>query len=257
MQRLRALIFDVDGTLADTERDAHRVAFNRAFGEFSLPFAWDVPTYGKYLKITGGKERLRGFLNDHPQYPQLSDAEIRQIHQRKTALYGEIIAAGVAPLRPGVARLLDAAQAAGLRLAIATTTTPDNVSALLRSTLGAGAWERFDYIGAGDIVPHKKPAPDIYQHVLAQLQLSPAECLALEDSENGLRSALGAELAVVITQTEYTADQDFSGALCVLDHLGEVEQPGTVLAGNEAGQKLVVDLPTLEEWFARGSNRKV
>ncbi|MCE5393556.1 MAG: HAD family hydrolase [Acidithiobacillus sp.] len=248
MPPLRALIFDVDGTLADTERDAHRVAFNDAFAELGLPFHWDVETYGQYLQVTGGKERLRAYLQDHPQYPQISDAEIRRIHARKTERYGEIIASGGIALRPGIARLLAEAQEQDLLLAIATTTTPANVEALLHSTLGAQGWSRFQYIGAGDVVPHKKPAPDIYLHVLEKLGLSPQECLALEDSENGLHAARDAGLEVIITQTAYTAHQDFSGALCVLDHLGEAHSPATILSGPHKGEQAVIDLSWLRKW---------
>ena len=247
---LRALIFDVDGTLADTERDAHRVAFNQAFAEAGLPFSWDVPTYGHYLKITGGKERLRIFLNEHPQLPQLSDADIASIHRQKTGYYVEMMNAGLLPLRPGVERLLNAARDHGLLLAIATTTTPANVESLLKSTLGAEASQRFHTIGAGDVVPHKKPAPDIYTHVLGQLGLSAADCLAIEDSANGLQSARGAGLATIITQTVYTEGQDFSAALRVLDHLGETVSPAQVLQGQTAGEQVVVDIPTLQGWWA-------
>lgn len=247
---LRALIFDVDGTLADTERDAHRVAFNQAFEMAGLPFRWDVPTYGHYLKVTGGKERLRTFLNEHPQFPQLSDADIASIHKHKTAHYVAMMDAGLLPLRPGVERLLNAAEDAGLILAIATTTTPANVESLLKSTLGTEALSRFHTIGAGDIVPHKKPAPDIYQYVLQQLGLSAADCLALEDSENGLRSAMAAELATVITQTDYTEGQDFTGALRVLDQLGEPHAPAQILQGRESGQSIVVDVDTLQQWWS-------
>ncbi len=210
MPPLRALIFDVDGTLADTERDAHRVAFNDAFAELGLPFHWDVETYGQYLQVTGGKERLRAYLQDHPQYPQISDAEIRRIHARKTERYGEIIASGGIALRPGIARLLAEAQEQDLLLAIATTTTPANVKALLHSTLGAQGWSRFQYIGAGDVVPHKKPAPDIYLHVLEKLGLSPKECLALEDSENGLEFGLLLAFLAVLAMGAKPIDHQFN-----------------------------------------------
>ena len=247
---LRALIFDVDGTLADTERDAHRVAFNQAFAEAGLPFSWDVPTYGYYLRVTGGKERLRAFLNEHPELPQLSDADIASIHRQKTGYYVEMMNAGLLPLRPGVERLLNAARDHDLLLAIATTTTPANVESLLKSTLGAEAPQRFHTIGAGDIVSHKKPAADIYTYVLGQLGLPAADCLAIEDSANGLQSARGAGLATIITQTEYTKGQDFSAALRVLDHLGETASPAHVLQGQTAGEQVVVDIPTLQEWWA-------
>lgn len=246
---LRALIFDVDGTLADTERDAHRVAFNQAFAAADLPFDWDVPTYGYYLKVTGGKERLRSFLNDHPEYPQLGDADIARIHKQKTGFYVEMMEAGLLPLRPGVERLLNVAREVGLPIAIATTTTPANVESLLKSTLGKDGPGRFRTIGAGDIVPHKKPAPDIYLYVLQQLGFPAPDCLALEDSENGLRSAASAGLATVITQTEYTQHQNFSAALRVLDQLGEPQAPAQILQGREAGARVVVDVDLLTQWW--------
>ena len=220
---LQALIFDVDGTLADTERDGHRPAFNAAFAEAGLPWHWDEALYGELLHVTGGKERMRSFCARHvPEFLQSPDADarIRDLHAAKTRHYVKLCAQGI-PLRPGVAALLREANAAGLRLAIATTTTPENVSALLPADLMA----LFEKVGAGDTVPNKKPAPDIYQWVLAQLDLPACDCLAIEDSANGLTASRAAGLATVITRTAYTDDHDFSGALALLPDLGQMTVP--------------------------------
>jgi HAD superfamily hydrolase (TIGR01509 family) len=220
---LQALIFDVDGTLADTERDGHRPAFNAAFAETGLPWLWDEALYGELLEVTGGKERIRFFCTRHaPEFLQLPDADarIRELHAAKTRHYVDLCRRGI-PLRPGIEALLREAHAAGLRLAIATTTTPENVEALMSADLMA----LFEKVGAGDTVPNKKPAPDIYQWVLAQLDLPASACLAIEDSANGLRASRGAGLATVITRTAYTDDHDFAGALALLPDLGEVGVP--------------------------------
>jgi HAD superfamily hydrolase (TIGR01509 family) len=220
---LEALIFDVDGTLADTERDGHRPAFNAAFAEAGLAWHWDEALYGELLEVTGGKERIRFFCERHaPEFLREADAaaRIKTLHAAKTRHYVNLCAQGI-PLRPGVERLLREAHAAGLRLGVATTTTPENVTALLPADVMA----LFEKVGAGDTVPNKKPAPDIYQWVLHQLALPASACLAIEDSANGLKASTGAGLATVITLTGYTHDHDFSGALAVLPDLGQVTVP--------------------------------
>lgn len=233
-----AVLFDVDGTLADTERDGHRLAFNAAFAESGLAWDWDVELYGELLQITGGKERIRYYLEKYAANELnrrgLADW-IAALHQAKTRHFVALLECGKIPLRCGVARLVQQLRAAEIKIAIATTTSPENVTALLKSTLGEDSPGWFDVIGAGDIVPGKKPAPDIYLWVLEQLGLPAQQCIALEDSENGLRAALAAGLDTVVTVSDYTRLQDFTGARVVLSDLGEPAQPFTVLAGSAHG----------------------
>lgn len=248
---LEALLFDVDGTLADTERDGHRPAFNRAFDEFGLNWHWDAELYGKLLAVTGGKERIRYFV-DHflPDYvkPDDFDALVAQLHQAKTKHYTAMLAGGAIPVRPGVRRLLDEARAAGMRLAVVTTTTPQNVTELLKHSLAEDAESWFEVIAAGDIVPAKKPAADIYHWALGELRLAPEQCLAFEDSHNGLRASRGAGVKTVVTVNGYTAHEKFNGALAVLSDLGEPGMPFEVLQGDVAGEEYV-DMGLLRRWF--------
>lgn len=223
---LQALIFDVDGTLSETE-ETHRAAFNAAFTEAGLPWAWDQPLYRRLLDVTGGKERIRYYLTDFdaPRTQAIpSDAGaqtdwIARLHARKTALYNALVDDGAAGLRPGIEALIRHARNTGVRLAIATTTSLPNVESLIRATFGADGLQIFEAIAAGDMVKAKKPAPDVYRLALDRLGLDAAACLALEDSVNGLRSAHAADLPVVITTSIYTDHQTFPGALVTLPDL--------------------------------------
>ena len=250
--QLQALIFDVDGTLADTERDGHRVAFNAAFREHGLDWEWDVGLYGQLLAVTGGKERMKYYVASfRPDYTPPADFNdmVVALHKAKTRHYTEMLQQGGIPLRPGVRRLIQEARDAGLRLAIATTTTPENVTALLKYSLASDAEDWFEVIAAGDIVPAKKPAADIYVWALQQMKLPAAACFAFEDSENGVRSSVGAGLKTLITINDYTHDHDFSGAAAVISDMGEINAAPQIISGSLHGQPYV-NLAAVRAWHA-------
>ena len=245
-KELKALIFDVDGTLTDNERDGHRVAFNRAFKDTGLDWYWDIETYDRLLKVFGGKERIRYYIEDFlTDFTPSTDLDhfIGQLHQLKTEHYLDLLKSGTLPLRPGVERLLTEAHASGFKLAIASTTTLENALLLVRLSLGEPALDWFDVIACGDVVVNKKPAPDIYLYALEKLGLAAAECLVFEDTQAGLESAKAAGITTIVTVNDATRHQDFSGAALVLDQLGEPGNEFELLAGNARGETMVnIDL---------------
>ncbi len=226
---LKALIFDVDGTLADTE-EAHRCAFNEAFAAHGLDWNWSRPLYAELLLTTGGKERIAAYVKtlDLPAERRAEIlVQIPTLHAAKTERYMQIVQAGGIPLRDGVERLLHEARATGVALGIATTTSLQNVVALLHTTLGPAALGWFQAVSAGDDVPRKKPAPDVYVDALRKLGCAPGDCVALEDSVNGLRAAKAAGLFTIVTPSYWTSDEDFTGADLVLPSLGPCARPLT------------------------------
>ncbi|WP_300845018.1 HAD-IA family hydrolase [Tepidimonas sp.] len=223
---LDALIFDVDGTLADTEH-AHLAAFNAAFASEGLDWRWDEALYTRLLEVSGGKERIRHYWqqvhgNRHDIDGTELSALIERLHEVKTAYYEDAVRQGQVRLRPGVIELIEEARRAGLRLAIATTTSPVNIAALLRSAMGPDWRMAFGVVEDASTAPRKKPHPQVYLQTLQRLGLSAQHCLAFEDSANGLQAARAAGLATVVTPNAFTAHHDFSGALRVLPSLAGV-----------------------------------
>jgi len=217
----RAILFDVDGTLAETE-ETHRKAFNRAFRGAGLSWRWDQGLYRELLAVTGGKERIRYFIEEYDAEGaprDRLDAFIRALHAEKTTAYTAMVSGGELVLRPGVRTLIGAARKEGYRLAIATTTTPANVDALLAAAFGDSGQDLFEVICAGDSVPNKKPAPDVYLRALDELQMPAGSCIAIEDSRNGLLSASAAGIATIVTPGIYTRDENFDEATLVIDDL--------------------------------------
>ncbi|GAC1338470.1 MAG: HAD family hydrolase [Candidatus Dormibacteria bacterium] len=245
---LVAVIFDVDGTLVDSERDGHRVAFNRAFEEFGMPDRWEVGEYGRLLAITGGERRLDTHLarriEDAAQRARLAT----QLHARKTEIFHEMVVSGMVEPRPGVLRLLDELEAAGVRLGVATTGTRAWVLPLLGRVFGA---TRFETVITGDEAPDRKPDPSAYHLALRELGAGPSGVVAIEDSRNGLVAARGAGLPCVVVVNDYTRGQDFSPAQLVLDGFGDSAVAATPLS-NPSGLALsrVLDLTTLRQLVA-------
>jgi HAD superfamily hydrolase (TIGR01509 family) len=236
-----ALVFDCDGVLADTERHGHLPAFNQTFREFGLPVQWSVEEYGRRLKIGGGKERMASLLTPEfvaaaglPTDPDGQGAEIAKWHKRKTAIYTEMVAEGKLPPRPGIRRVITAAQDAGWKLGVASTSAEAAVHAILDYAVGPERAARFDVFLAGDCVPRKKPAPDIYLLALEKLGVSPAEVLVVEDSGNGLEAAVAAGLRCLVTVNGYTENEDFREAILVVSSLGDPDGETTALLANRS-----------------------
>jgi HAD superfamily hydrolase (TIGR01509 family) len=233
---MNALIFDCDGVLADTEPYGHLPAFNQTFKDFGLPVEWSFEEYGRKLKIAGGKERMASLLTPEfvrqaglPADPEGQKAAIADWHKRKSAIYKQILQEGQLPARPGVARLIQEALGAGWKLAVASTSAEESVRAVIDHVVEAQTAKQIEVL-AGDIVPKKKPAPDIYLLTLERLKVSPDQAVIVEDSRNGLEAAVGAGVRCLVTVSTYTVDEDFHEAKLVVSDLGDPGHPMRVLA---------------------------
>ncbi len=250
---IEALLWDVDGTLAETERDGHRRAFNDAFAAMGLAWHWDEARYGELLRITGGRERILFDMGSQPDAPATlpeREALARELHRRKNAAYEQRLAEGRITLRPGVPELLHEAAARGLRMAIVTTTSRANVAALLHNTLGAQALRRFETMVCGEDVATKKPDPEVYSRALGQLGLAARATLAVEDSPAGVAAARAAGVPVVVTRSVYFAQDAVEGVVAIGPglHTRQGWRP-TAAAADGDGR---VGLAQLQEWHARG-----
>ena len=255
---LAALMLDVDGTIAESE-DAHREAFNAAFKEFGVAWHWDQAIYRDLLGVSGGRERIRHYIDrTHPEMASRPDlySFIEAMHKAKSQAYAELVEDKAVGVRPGVIRLLSEARECGLRLALVTSTTEENLRALFDKALGNDVLSWFEVIGDGNKVPAKKPAPDIYSWALQEFGLPATACLAIEDSPKGLQASLAAGVAAIVTVSSYTEGEDFTGATAVLSDLGEPDKPFELVSGDaHSAQYVTVDL--LKQWFDEAQTAKL
>lgn len=246
----RALILDCDGVLADTELDGHLVAFNETFAELGFPFRWSVEEYGPLLRIGGGKERMKAYLAQHPEIDLGSGEElealIQRAHKLKSERYVQLIESGALPGRPGIARVIGEALDAGWQVACASTSAVPSVEAVLHSVIGPEQRERMVGVFAGDVVPAKKPAPDIYLLAAQSLGRDISEVVVVEDSQSGAAAAAAAGMAHIVTVSHFTAEDAFPAAATVVSSLGDASSPAELLDGLDVRADGVVDLAGLE-----------
>jgi HAD superfamily hydrolase (TIGR01509 family) len=253
MRMLRSLIWDLDGTIAETERDGHRVAFNRAFEEFGLPWHWDEARYGRLLRIAGGRERLLADMPSHREAPddrRMQEILAGALHARKTVLYAQLVGEGAIPLREGVAALMQECRDRGVRMAIATTTSRANVEALLHHHLGADWGEGFAAIVCGEDVRRKKPDPEVYEQALSLLGEHPLQVVAIEDSPLGVAAARALELPVLVTRSAYFGDAPIEEAIAIGPGLHERAGWRPRVAATPAPGRHV-GLDDIEDWLLR------
>ncbi len=250
---LEALVFDVDGTLVDTE-ELHRRAFNQAFLEFELGWEWPADLYSELLNISGGAARIEHYIDSRP-VSELQKLRWRRllpaIHREKTRIYGDLIGGNMVRLRPGVARLIDEARQAGVKIGFAATSQSANVQPLIASAFGREAGAAFDAVVSADLVARKKPAPDLYLLVVSMLGVSPEHSVAFEDSCNGVAAAKSAGLAAIATPSRWTRGQDFSRADLVLGSLGAPDQPLTPAESARIGGAPMLGLAEVERVLGR------
>jgi len=253
MPEIKALIFDQDGVIIDTERDGHRVAFNQTFKDFGYDFEWSVQEYHELLQVAGGKERMRHYLHTKgfgvEVPPETEDELIKDMHKKKTATFVELIESGKLPLRPGVMRLMQEAMDRGLTLGICTTSNERAARAVAYNILQD---IKFDFVLAGDVVSKKKPDPEIYNLALEKTGLKPDQCIVVEDSRNGVLAAKAAGMHVVATTNVYTEKEDLSDADLIVTCLGDPDgEKGELKRGGEGlDYDGVLHLDQLMEHFA-------
>lgn len=237
---LAAVVFDVDGTLVDSERDGHRVAFNRAFAEFDLTDRWDEDTYGTLLAVSGGRRRLRHYFVERGHPEEQADDLAALVHERKTRLFTRMVTDGEIPPRPGVPRLLDELDEAGVPLAIATTGSRAWVEPLIDRLFGT---QRFTALFTGDDVERRKPDPEVFERALSHLGTPPRRTVAVEDSHNGVVAAVSAGMPCLAVVNGYTRDEDLDGARLVVDRFGD---PGRARTLSGPAHLLVDDAVRVE-----------